>query len=470
MTPEQFTERARTDPAWFMRDVLGAELWERQTEIVESVRDHAQTAVPACHASGKSYVAARIVLWFLYSYPGAKVITTAPTARQVESVLWAEIGAAHAAAKIPLGGDLQRTRLRLDADWWAIGITASEYSPDKLQGIHSRYILAVLDEASGISDAILQQVLSIVAGGEVARVLYIGNPLDAVSPFRHVCASPDVNTIPISVFETPNFVAFGLTQEDFANGTWREKVTDDAVMPQPFLVQPEFAHQIATLYGVGSSAWESRVDGSFPTIVEGSYYGDALVECERTGRVSGVPFRREQRVSCAFDLGIDDLTAIWFWQWAGQEIHWINYLEGNGVSMVVWAERIEKLGYQYDRIILPHDARAREKGTGKSIFEVLQARGLPVEIAPDVQVYDGIEAARMLFSRSWFDAVGTQLGRSRLSAYRRERDPRSGTLREKPTHDISSHGADAFRYAAVSMRSPHVPATRSQQPSSWLAS
>lgn len=470
MKPSEFTERARKEPLWFSREVLGAELWGKQREIIESVRDNAQTAVPACHASGKSHVAARIVLQFLFAYPDSKVITTAPTARQVEAVLWAEIAAAHANAKVPLGGEMQLTRLRLGPEWWAIGITASEYSPDKLQGIHSRYILAVLDEASGISDAILQQVLSIVAGGEVARVLYIGNPLDAISPFRHICASQDVNTIPISAFETPNFQAFGLTREDFANGTWREKVPDDAPMPMPFLVQPEFAHQIATLYGVNSAAWESRVEGRFPTVVEGSYYGDLLRECEESGRVTHVPHAREHRVSCAYDLGIDDQTAIWFFQWAGQEVHWIKYLEGNGVSQIVWAERIEKLGYSFDRIVLPHDAKQREKGTGKSVFEVLQARGLPVEIAPNVQVYDGIEACRNILPRSWFDEEGTKLGRSRLAAYRRERDPRTGVLKERPTHDISSHGADAFRYATVALRPPIAKPQRAAQPSSWLAS
>jgi phage terminase large subunit len=175
-------------------------------------------------------------------------------------------------------------------------------------------------------------------------------------------------------------------------------------------------------------------------------------------------------VSCSFDLGIDDLTAIWFWQWAGQEVHWINYMEGNGVSMVTWAERIEKLGYSFDRIVLPHDARAREKGTGKSVFEVLQARGMPVEIAPNVQVYDGIEACRAILSRSWFDTTLTRVGRDRLAAYRRERDPRTGALREQPTHDISSHGADSFRYATVTLRPPVAIQPRRQTTNSWLAS
>jgi hypothetical protein len=69
------------DPVGWMRDALGADPWEKQVEIAEAVRDHRRTAVKSCHASGKSYLAARIVLWFLHAFPHGIAITTAPTQR-----------------------------------------------------------------------------------------------------------------------------------------------------------------------------------------------------------------------------------------------------------------------------------------------------------------------------------------------------------------------------------------------------
>ena len=84
-------ERLRRDPEFFQREVLGWDPWEKQVEIACSVRDHKKTAVKSCHDSGKTADAARIGLWFLYSFQPSIVLTTAPTYRQVEELLWREI-------------------------------------------------------------------------------------------------------------------------------------------------------------------------------------------------------------------------------------------------------------------------------------------------------------------------------------------------------------------------------------------
>ena len=57
------------DPAGFVRDQLGAELWDGQVEILEAVRDHVRVAVRSCNGSGKTYVAAHVVLWWLMAFP-----------------------------------------------------------------------------------------------------------------------------------------------------------------------------------------------------------------------------------------------------------------------------------------------------------------------------------------------------------------------------------------------------------------
>ncbi len=78
-------------PEKFFADVLGWEPWEKQIEILHSIRDNRETFVQSCNAAGKSWLAAGIVLWWTITRFNGKVITTAPTWRQVKDVLWAKI-------------------------------------------------------------------------------------------------------------------------------------------------------------------------------------------------------------------------------------------------------------------------------------------------------------------------------------------------------------------------------------------
>jgi len=99
--------RMQEDPAgYFIPTVLGDNLWDDQNRIIESVRDNPKTAWRSCHGIGKSFCCARLCLWWLYSFPRSIVITTGPTWRQVEDILWKEIRSAHANSIVPLGGYL----------------------------------------------------------------------------------------------------------------------------------------------------------------------------------------------------------------------------------------------------------------------------------------------------------------------------------------------------------------------------
>ena len=88
----KFKERVikyQSDPSLFCKEILGSDShWEKQVEIMESVAKNKYTTVPSGHGIGKSFVAADICLWFLYTHLPSIVITTAPTFRQVERVLW----------------------------------------------------------------------------------------------------------------------------------------------------------------------------------------------------------------------------------------------------------------------------------------------------------------------------------------------------------------------------------------------
>ena len=96
--------RSREDPVFFIEQVLGSQLWSKQKEICYAVRDHERVAVPASFGVGKTYLAARLALWFLFGFREAKVVSTAPTLRQVKDLLWAEIRHAYQKSHVKLGG------------------------------------------------------------------------------------------------------------------------------------------------------------------------------------------------------------------------------------------------------------------------------------------------------------------------------------------------------------------------------
>jgi hypothetical protein len=203
-------ELGRRDPAWWVSYQLGDHVWSKQREILESVRDNRRTAVQSCHSSGKSWVAARIVAWWLSCHPPgeARVVTSAPTGDQVKAILWHEIGRAHALGKLP--GRLNQT------EWWmefangreemvGIGRKPAEHNPDAFQGIHERYVLVVLDEACGIPVGLWSAADGLLSNDD-CRLLSIGNPTDPVSEFAAECKpGSGANVIRIAASDTPNF-------------------------------------------------------------------------------------------------------------------------------------------------------------------------------------------------------------------------------------------------------------------------
>src|SRR5207302_6738282 len=138
----------------------------------------------------------------------------------------------------------------------------------------------------------------------------------------------------------------------------------------------------------------------------------------------------------AWDLGIRDATAIWFAQMVGREIRIIDYYEASGVDLGHYARELMAKPYAYAGHIVPHDAQAKELGTGKSRLEVLASLGLKnLTLAPLHRIEDGINAVRMLVPRCWFDAARCARGIEALRLYRAEYDDRLQALKPRAVHD-----------------------------------
>src|SRR5438105_6336287 len=137
------------DPVAFVREVLGQTPWSRQAEIMRAVAAEPQTTVRSSHGVGKTWVAAALALWWVYTRRPSLVLTTAPTARQVEGLLWAEINRllrrAGQAQGRPLPGRCLQTKLDVRPEQQALGLTTNE--PERFAGWHSEHLLVIVDEA-----------------------------------------------------------------------------------------------------------------------------------------------------------------------------------------------------------------------------------------------------------------------------------------------------------------------------------
>lgn len=193
----------------------------------------------------------------------------------------------------------------------------------------------------------------------------------------------------------------------------------------------------------------------FDAPIEGAYYAEKINEIEAKGQIRGVPVDEATGVFTWWDLGIDDYTAIWFVQFVGREIHVIDYYQNNSKDLKHFATELKNRGYVYSGHILPHDAKARELGTGRTRQEVLEdLLGGEIHICAMAGVEDGIAAVRSIIPLCYFDKEKTALGLSGLRNYHRSK---AG----KPVHNWASHPSDAFRYGAVSLSQiQHLARTR----------
>jgi len=200
-----------------------------------------------------------------------------------------------------------------------------------------------------------------------------------------------------------------------------------------------------------TSTYAREYECDFDASIEGAYYAAEMAKVEAEKRFCRIPIEPTVQVNTWWDLGIDDATAIWFVQDVGQERRIIDYLEVSGEGLPSIVKRLEAKDYRYGRHILPHDAEARELGTGVSRTETLTKLGLRnIDIIGQQEVADGINAVRLMLSRCWFDTDRCERGIEALKQYRREWDGKRQVWRERPLHDWASHAADAFRYGALS--------------------
>ena len=208
---------------------------------------------------------------------------------------------------------------------------------------------------------------------------------------------------------------------------------------------------------------------SFEAAVKGSIYGAQLEQAREQNRITTVPYDPMLPVDTDWDLGIGDHMAIWFSQSTKSgEVRLIDYHEASGEGFPYYVQILKTKPYVYGTHWAPHDIAVRELGTGKSRLETAASHGLRFSVTPRItkgeagEVEEGINAARMLFPRCWFDATKCAAGIEALQHYRRDYNTRLQEFKATPIHDWASHGSDAFRGLAVRHQVP-----RERKRESW---
>lgn len=192
--------------------------------------------------------------------------------------------------------------------------------------------------------------------------------------------------------------------------------------------------------------WEGQPD----TRRSGAVYAKQLAKAREEGRITKVPYDPGCEVFTAWDLGFGDATAIWWLQFVGRELRWLEYYENSGEQLDHYAGIVKARPYNYARHghFLPHDG-GHGNIRGDSVSKQLIELGLGnTVLTREADITPGIELTRQTIAYSVFDADKCRDGIHALESYGYEWDEDRGIFKKKPRHDWSSNGADAARYAA----------------------
>lgn len=206
----------------------------------------------------------------------------------------------------------------------------------------------------------------------------------------------------------------------------------------------------------GTALFEQEYLCSFNAPVIGSYYGHLIQQAEKDNRITNVPYDPALLVHTSWDLGVNDTTAIWFFQVYGMERRYIDYTESSGLGMTDYIRELKDRGYTYGTHYAPHDIEVHEFTTGRSRIETARNLGFDFEVVPRAAIEDRIEAVRTTLPMCWFDKTKCERGLLALKNYHKEYDEDNKTYKNRPKHDWSSNGSDSFGYGCQGYKPPRL--------------
>jgi phage terminase large subunit len=373
--------------------------------------------------AGKSVFALMRLLGWALERSGSTAAYIGPQQKQVRAYIWPLMKRLY--GQVP-GASFNETELRADLPGGSRILCLGSENAHSIRGATLDGGV-VLDEVAQIGPVAWGQVIypAVNRPGVTPRVIMIGTPLGMSNLFYEMYEK---------AADTPGWhrcylpvTATNLYSEEELERLKRE--TNPSDFAQEFMCD-----------------WSASV--------RGAYFGEAMAKAEQERRIGNVPHDPLLAVHTGWDLGINDLTVIWYYQVAGAEVRCIDLQAFQSTGLPEIISRMPK-HYRYGRHYAPHDAKVRELGSGKSRQEIALSLGVSWEIVPEVGLMSGIESARGLLPRCWFDRTRCKDGIEALKTYRTEYDDVHRVYSLKPLHSWESHYADSFRYFAVGSQGKH---------------
>lgn len=341
----------------------------------------------------------------------------APLYNQAKDIAWLYLK--HYARA--LGADTNESELRIDLPNSARIRLYGADNPDRLRGMYLDGV--VLDEYADMRPSVWGEIIRPMLADRQGWATFIGTPKGR-NEF------------------------FDLWQLAQGNEQWLALML--RASETGLLIQSELTDARASMT---PEQYEQEFECSFEAAILGAYYGKEIAQAERDGRIKDVPYEPALPVHTAWDLGKGANMAVWMFQIHAGEIRVIDHIEGEHSETIPDIVRgLKRLPYRWGDDWVPHDAKVKELGTGRTRVETMIELGRTPRLVPDHHVMDGINAARLLMHRVWFDKTLCSVGLESLRQYKSDYDEKLRTFKNEPRHDWASHSADAFRYLAMAYK------------------
>jgi hypothetical protein len=235
----------KQNPVDFVLEGIGAKPSSQQIELLQAAPHAKRISIRSGHGTGKDAAAAWLILWFELTNSYPKVICTAPTARQLQDILWSEISKWLRQSVFHNFFCIQRDKIYLkecQKEWWVRGVTANvkasaEDQAETIAGFHAPNMLIVIDEASGVPDPVFIPLEGAMTQ-ENNRVLLIGNMTRNSGYFYDTQYHAEIS-------------------KQWVKLHWDSRKSTN--------VKPEMVKYFADKYGIDSDVYRVRVVGDAPS-------------------------------------------------------------------------------------------------------------------------------------------------------------------------------------------------------------
>lgn len=391
---------------------------KQQTLIHRAVRDNRFNVVVAHRRMGKTVSAINQLIHSALICPLKKprFAYIAPTYTQAKRITWDYL----LEYTRPLNPTINSQELSVSFQNRKINLYGADGTGDSLRGIYLDG--CIIDEIANINPSMFYDVIRPALTDRKGFCMFIGTP-KGNNHFKDLRDRADAKE------EGWNLLEFRASETDLIDADELRMARNE----------------------MGDNKYMQEFECSFDAAIEGAYFGNIINDLIANNHVREIAKESTPRKWTAWDLGMGDSTTIWVADVIGGEVRLMDYYEANGESLDHYVQWLKDKGYMEHTHILPHDVAVRELGTGKSRLEVLESSGMTIEVAKRLPVDDGIQAVRKLLPNCYFNESTTKHGLNCLRNYRRQYNEKLDVYSDRPLHDWTSHGADAFRYLAVGL-------------------